>query len=181
MKEAVLEITTLLKAGQLRSLIRIVDGRCRKLRDQELQPEFWEQIALRSAYELRPALHKWEMERRSQKALPDWWAEGSYHVYVDRDGINRNFSPAAKPTPSGPRPDSSRTPGRKARYDWKGFVVSELFKILHFEGVPDNDYALSKRLIKSCEEKLGRAPDEREIRRYLAEVLRPARQFRDSP
>lgn len=68
-----------------------------------------------------------------------------------------------------------RPPGPKPKYDWKGFTAAELIRMVHFDGVPENDARISRQLCQSCVEKFGWQPDDSEMRKHVAQLLNAVR------
>ena len=167
------QLADLLKSGQVKSLVCTVDRKAGKIRSHELPPMIWEEIGINSAQVLQTILQRWVKKKRAEGMLPDWWPQGAPQIYLKRSDVDRHWPAVAKPGLAETVEFGRQKPGPKA--DWKDFVTAELIRILHFDGVPNNVAAVSRRLSRLCLKKLGKKPNEREIQRHVAQVLRSAR------
>ena len=167
----VTELLAKLKSGQVRSICRTVQGD--KSEDHKLAPTFWEEIKI-DQYDngLRPRLGAWEREQRAKNALPAWWPSGRpVYFFMNLSDVDQCWPASRDPHEVTVVRDDRRKPGPKPQIKWRALAGAELIRIVHFDGIPENDTEVSKEIWQFLLKEMGDGPNLSEVRAWVTELL----------
>jgi hypothetical protein len=164
-----------LQEGKIPSIDEVITGPG-TVETIDLPPEFWSStVRIVAEPGFGSLVVAWYPNRGS--TLPGGIAQKSKHnIFLGREAIDAMWPTETGATAPGKVSPDRRKPGRKPKHDWPTEVAAELIRIIHFEGVPENDHGLARRLKQFCEDQFSYQPPPSEMRALIARLLRPVRQ-----
>ena len=94
------------------------------------------------------------------------------NIYAWSANVNALWSTATDRDVAKP---ARRKPGRSPKHNWPTVVAAELIRLVHEEGIPNNDSKVADRLSQVCQDRFQWQPADSEIRKLVADLLRPVR------
>ena len=171
-----------LKSGQIRSLVRAVDVRSDKPKDQKLPTEFWRETTLDSVVDgLRIRWDFWLQKKRQKEGVPNWWpSDGSrhfsHHFFLSCKDVHGRLANQGALNAGHEIELSRRKPGPEPRYNWPIVVAAEFIRrFTPPENIPRNETRLAEEMLQFCDDKWKWSPPDAAMRRHLKDLLKRAR------